>query len=947
MKIVSCNVNGIMACKRKGFQKVVVNSQADVFCCQEVRAWCSLNLPEYHQYWCLGERPGYSGTLILAKEEPLSIEYGMGVKKFDDEGRLIRIEYEKYYIINVYVPNSQSGQERQDYRAEWDAVLFDWLQTLEKPVILCGDFNVARDYIDIYPENLRNDPNPPGFLSQEREGLEHLLESGLCDVFRELYPDKGGSYTWWSNRLNKRLENRGWRLDYFLISGELIPLVRDCRHHTDILGSDHCPISLTLKASVKRATLSEEELAAMWQGLDWEQLEDELLEQQKSLARVAYAKHWSHVGKLQRKLVKSLPARALAVRHVIQIDAQSGIDGVKWRTDSERMRAALSLSSKGYRATPYRGIVLKEENGKARKINVPVAYDKAMQTLYAYALDPVAESMADRKSFAFRRGRSMMDVHAYICSMFDVPEPPYWVVKADVRACYDSISHDWLLENVRMDKRILKEFLRAGVAFGGDLFPTETGISQGASLSSILGNIALDGLQDYLYEHLYPDGEIDYQFGNMVRYADDILVTARTELQGLYIIALISEFIAVRGLKLNEDKTLITNMATGFEFLSRKYQIKDGILVAKPSDNAIQKFKNKLKKTIMSFSGSQRSLINKLNQMLNGWANYHRITDIDEAFRSVDNAVQALLAKKMRSLYPGRRWEDIRDIFWIVDYQGRHIFALKDNAAIQVVRLASILPATHKPVRTGFHPYLDGEYYAWLQEKRDRQKVSGAKRRGIWEREAGLCYYCGKPMLRDQKIELIEINLGQGARASNMAYVHKCCNYNVLYDQQLDMEEFSFFDELEGITEPTKGLEDPYGDLKEFFRVKESASVTLTFKEIESIIGFDLGWEARCKAFWFDEAPVGTGELWAKEFPFHAIEPSTLIAEHVISDAWRTQGYSIKRLDIAKEKVVFRRTVHKVSGLVIPKPLMDKKLPDNAVHELNTYFAYIIKKYGL
>ena len=186
MKIVSWNVNGIMACKRKGFQKVVVNSQADVFCCQEVRAWCSLNLPEYHQYWCLGERPGYSGTLILAKEEPLSIEYGMGVKKFDDEGRLIRIEYEKYYIINVYVPNSQSGQERQDYRAEWDAVLFDWLQTLEKPVILCGDFNVARDYIDIYPENLRNDPNPPGFLSQEREGLEHLLESGLCDVFREL-----------------------------------------------------------------------------------------------------------------------------------------------------------------------------------------------------------------------------------------------------------------------------------------------------------------------------------------------------------------------------------------------------------------------------------------------------------------------------------------------------------------------------------------------------------------------------------------------------------------------------------------------------------------------------------------------------------------------------------------------------------------------------------------
>ena len=202
-------------------------------------------------------------------------------------------------------------------------------------------------------------------------------------------------------------------------------------------------------------------------------------------------------------------------------------------------------------------------------------------------------------------------------------------------------------------------------------------------------------------------------------------------------------------------------------------------------------------------------------------------------------------------------------------------------------------------------------------------------------------------MLRDQEIELVEINLGKGDRASNMTYVHKCCNFNILYDREPDMQQFDFFAQLEGITEPTKGLEDPYGDLKEFFRMQEKASITLSFKEIESIIGFDLGWEVRCKAFWFDEAPVGSGGLWAKEFPFHAVEPSSLISEHVISEAWRTQGYSIKRLDIAKEKVVFRKTVHKVSGLVIPKALMDKKLPDNAVHELNSYFEYIIKKYGL
>ena len=303
----------------------------------------------------------------------------------------------------------------------------------------------------------------------------------------------------------------------------------------------------------------------------------------------------------------------------------------------------------------------------------------------------------------------------------------------------------------------------------------------------------------------------------MVLYADDILITAKTELQALYIIVLISEFIAVRGLKLNEDKTFVTNMSSGFEFLSRKYQIKDGILVVKPSDSAVQKFKNKLEKTIIDFSGSQRSLINKLNRMLNGWANYHRVTDIDNAFRSVDNAVQALLARKMRNLYPGRKWENIRDAFWITDYQGRHIFALKDNAAVQVTQISSILPVTHKPVRTSFHPYLDEEYYAWLQSRRDRQKVSGAKRRGIWTREAGLCYYCGKPMLRDQEIELVEINLGKGDRASNMTYVHKCCNFNILYDREPDMQQFDFFAQLEGITEPTKGLEDPYGDLNRIY----------------------------------------------------------------------------------------------------------------------------------
>lgn len=233
----------------------------------------------------------------------------MGIREFDEEGRLIAPEYNGFYVVNVYVPNSQSGLARLDYRTAWDAALRTFVQSLDKPVILCGDFNVARDFMDVYPENLRNVPNPPGFQSQEREGMEQLLSLGLTDVFRVWYPQAERAYTWWSARLNKRQENRGWRLDYFLASDALLPSVRRITRQTDILGSDHCPISLILQPTAPRKELSDEDLAAMWRGLNWEAMEDQLLEIQQSLARVAFAGHWDHVKHLQKELCAPLPRK--------------------------------------------------------------------------------------------------------------------------------------------------------------------------------------------------------------------------------------------------------------------------------------------------------------------------------------------------------------------------------------------------------------------------------------------------------------------------------------------------------------------------------------------------------------------------------------------------------------------------------------------------------------
>ena len=435
----------------------------------------------------------------------------------------------------------------------------------------------------------------------------------------------------------------------------------------------------------------------------------------------------------------------------------------------------------------------------------------------------------------------------------------------------------------------------------------------------------------------------------MTRFADDLIIAARSRAQADYILTLLEEFLAVRGLKLNWNKTYISTTYLGFEFLSRWYQMRDGVLTVHPSEGAVKKFEANMEAFILGHRGSQRTLIEQLNRKLSGWANYHRVTDAYDVFRRIDSSVQALLIRKMRRLYPKRKWKTIQETYWIAGQNGRHIFALRDNKAVRVVQLSELEISEHRPIRLSFHPYLDQDYYVWLQNRRDTQKVSGSKRRGIWRRQDGRCHYCGRPMLPDQEIELVEIVQGHGRTASNMAYIHRRCAYDTLSEEQpAQGAEFDFFSTLEGVTELTRGLEDPYWDLREFFRLCRKPSVTLTLLEIEKIIGFELDWEARFyPAFWFDEAPALEGRQWAREFPFHVMFPSQQSSEYVISDAWRSQGYRIQRLDLHRERVVFHREVYGTVGLTIPPALLQTRIPENAAYEATTFFAYLIKKYGL
>ena len=250
MKLISWNVNGLRACVGKGFMDFFNEVDADIFCLQETKlqeGQITLELPGYHQYWNYAEKKGYSGTAVFTKEEPLSVTYGIGIEEHDHEGRVITLEFPDFYMITVYTPNSQDGLARLDYRMKWEDDFLAYIKTLEekKPVIFCGDLNVAHKEIDL--KNPKTNRKNPGFTDEERGKFTVITESGLIDTFRYFYPDLENAYSWWSYRFHAREKNTGWRIDYFVASECLKDRLSDAVIYKDIMGSDHCPVGLLLK----------------------------------------------------------------------------------------------------------------------------------------------------------------------------------------------------------------------------------------------------------------------------------------------------------------------------------------------------------------------------------------------------------------------------------------------------------------------------------------------------------------------------------------------------------------------------------------------------------------------------------------------------------------------------------------------------------------------------
>ena len=249
MRFISWNVNGLRACMNKGFLDFFNHIEADAFCLQETKlqgGQIALDLPGYHQFWNYAEKKGYSGTAIFTKQEPISVKYGIGAAELDNEGRVITAEFDNCFLVTCYTPNAQRGLARIDHRMRWDEAFRSFLRELDKqkPVIICGDLNVAHKEIDL--KNPSSNRGSAGFSDEERESFQKLLDCGFTDSFRRLNPDAVGAYTWWSYMFNARANNAGWRIDYFLVSDRVADKIQAAPIYADVLGSDHCPVGLEI-----------------------------------------------------------------------------------------------------------------------------------------------------------------------------------------------------------------------------------------------------------------------------------------------------------------------------------------------------------------------------------------------------------------------------------------------------------------------------------------------------------------------------------------------------------------------------------------------------------------------------------------------------------------------------------------------------------------------------
>ena len=500
-----------------------------------------------------------------------------------------------------------------------------------------------------------------------------------------------------------------------------------------------------------------------WHAIDWRQVQQSVRRLQARIVKAIQEGRWGKVRALQHLLTHSFRAKALAVRRVTENRGKRtpGVDRVTWRTPEQKAMAIGTLRQRGYRPQPLRRVYVAKSNGNLRGLGIPTMRDRAMQALYLLALDPIAETRADPNSYGFRTHRAPADAIEQCFTVLAKKASPQWVLEGDIRACFDEFSHDWLLAHIPMDKAILSKWLKAGYIEGHVLHPTDAGTPQGGICSPVIANLALDGLEARLRtafpRYVWNGRKQVCPKVNFIRLADDFVITGATkELLEDEVKPLVEAFLKERGLELSTEKTTVTHIADGFDFLGQHIRKYNGKLLIKPSAKSVKALLRKVRLVIKdNKSAAAGSLICHLNPIIRGWAMYHRHAVSAKVFQSVDHAIFQALWRwaTRRHSNKGVRWVKTRyfhpigDCNWV--FSGKARGPKGTPQAVHLFKAHSLPIKRHTKIHCEANPY-DPQWELYLEKRLARKMTASLKGRrsllNLWRRQGGRCVHCGEAM---------------------------------------------------------------------------------------------------------------------------------------------------------------------------------------------------------
>lgn len=531
-----------------------------------------------------------------------------------------------------------------------------------------------------------------------------------------------------------------------------------------------------------------------WHSIDWKLVMKFVGKAQLRIAQAVMDKDFRRVARLQRNLVRSWQAKALAVRKVTTNRGKrtSGIDRELWGTPKFKWAAVCRLGSTRYKASPLRRVYIPKSDGKERPLGIPTMFDRAMQALHLMALEPVVECDSDPNSYGFRKERSTHDARSQLFVCLSKQVSPVWVLDADIKGFFDHINHGWLMRNVRMNKRVLKQWLKSGVIDKRQLKRTDEGTPQGGVISPTLANITLNGLerglQDFL-NHKFGIAATKREKVNVVRYADDFVVTGNSkELLETTVKPWIEEFLRERGLELSQEKTRIVHIDQGFDFLGWNFRKYSGKMLIKPSNKNVKMFYDKVSEIIKSWhSKSPESLIAKLNPVLRGWAEYHKGVVAKATFSKLDHLIYWRLMRWGLRRHPRKTRKWVLERYWTRmndrwDFGGgRNKKRDKTIGTALLNKLADTPIVRHMKIKGDYNPY-DPDWMVYGEELRMRRmskEIWSQQRAKLWLDQLGLCALCGTPIDTHDDCHdhhIVYRQYGGSDALSNRVLLHRVCH---------------------------------------------------------------------------------------------------------------------------------------------------------------------------